>query len=64
LQDEQKPAWLSALGLFVGGRILILGVAALQDWPLFYFAWYFSILFLGVSSLQWVLSHRTNKMGK
>ena len=64
LQDEKKPKWLSALGLFVGGRILILGVAALQDWPLYYFAWYFSILFLVVSSMQWVLSHRANKIGR
>jgi len=64
LQDEKKPEWLSALGLFVGGRILILGVAALQDWPLYYFAWYFSILFLVVSSMQWVLSHRANKIGR
>jgi len=64
LQDEKKPEWLSALGLFVGGRILLLGVAALQDWPLYYFAWYFSILFLVVSSMQWVLSHRANKIGR
>ena len=64
LQDEKKPLWLSALGLFVGGRILLLGVAALQDWPLHHFAWYFSILFLAISSMQWVLSHRANKIGR
>lgn len=64
LQDEKKPFWLSLLGLFVGGRILLLGIAALQNWPLQYFAWYFSILFLVLSSLQWVLGHRANKIGK
>jgi len=64
LQDEKKPLWLSALGLFVGGRILLLGVAALQNWPLHYFAWYFSVLFLAISSMQWVLSHRANKIGR
>jgi len=64
LQDEKKPLWLSVLGLFVGGRILLLGVAALQDWPLHHFAWYFSILFLAISSMQWVLSHRANKIGR
>jgi hypothetical protein len=64
LQDEKKPFWLSLLGLFVGGRILLLGIAALQNWPLQYFAWYFSILFLALSSLQWVLGHRANKIGK
>jgi phosphatidylglycerophosphate synthase len=64
LQGEKKPNWLSALGLFIGGRILVLGIAALQEWPLHYFAWYFGILFLFVSSLQWVLAHRTNKIRK
>ena len=64
LQGEKKPNWLSALGLFVGGRILVLGIAALQEWPLHYFAWYFGILFLFVSSLQWVLAHRANKIRK
>jgi len=64
LQGEKKPAWLSALGLFVGGRILLLGIAALAEWPLHFFAWYFSVLFLFVSSLQWVLAHRANKIRK
>ena len=64
LQGEKKPNWLSALGLFVGGRILILGIAALQEWPLHYFAWYFGILFLFISSLQWVMAHRANKIRK
>lgn len=64
LQGEKKPAWLSALGLFVGGRILLLGIAAIQEWPLQYFAWYFGLLFLLVSSLQWVLAHRANKIRK
>ncbi len=64
LQEEEKPVWLSVLGLFVGGRILLLGVAAQQGWELQYFAWYFTTLFLMVSSAQWVLSHKANKVGK
>lgn len=64
LQNEKKPAWLSSLGLYVGGRILLLGIAAQQEWPLEYFAWYFAALFLGVSSLQWVFSHKAHKAGK
>ena len=64
LQGEKKPTWLSALGLFVGGRILVLGIAAFQEWPLHYFAWYFGILFLFISSLQWVMAHRANKIRK
>lgn len=64
LQNESKPTWLSWLGLYVGGRVLLIGIAALQDWPLHYLAWYFGSLFLVVSSLQWVLSHRAHKIGR
>jgi hypothetical protein len=64
LQSDKKPTWLSALGLFVGGRILLLGIATLQEWPLDYFAWYFSLLFLVISSTQWVFGHRANKIGR
>ena len=58
LQDEEKPKWLSGLGLFLGGRVLLIGSAALAGWSLTYLAWYFSLLFLGVSSIQWVMTHR------
>jgi phosphatidylglycerophosphate synthase len=64
LQNESKPSWLSGLGLFIGGRILLLGVGGFLNWPMQYFAWYFATLFLGISSLQWVLSHRANKIGR
>ena len=62
LQGEVKPFWLSALGLFVGGRVLLLGGAALSNWRMEYFAWYFGLLFLFVSSMQWVLSHSENRV--
>ena len=64
LQNEVKPLWLSALGLYIGGRILVLGLAVQLEWSLTIFAWYFSVLFLVISSLQWVLSHRANKIRK
>jgi hypothetical protein len=64
LQNEVKPVWLSALGLYIGGRILLLGLAVQLEWSLTIFAWYFSVLFLVISSLQWVLSHRANKIRK
>jgi hypothetical protein len=64
LQGEKKPVWLSTMGLYVGGRILLLGIAAQQGWNLDLFAWYFGILFLLVSSVQWVLSHRAHKIQK
>lgn len=63
LQNEKKPIWLSSLGLFVEGRLLVLAIAAFSGWGLDYFAWYFSTLFLVISSAQWVLSHRANKVG-
>ena len=63
LQNEKKPIWLSSLGLFIEGRLLVLAIAALSGWSLDYSAWYFSTLFLVISSVQWVLSHRANKVG-
>ena len=63
LQNEKKPIWLSSLGLFIEGRLLVLAIAAFSGWRLDYFAWYFSTLFLVISSVQWVLSHRANKVG-
>ena len=63
LQNEKKPIWLSSLGLFIEGRLLVLSIAAFRGWNLDYFAWYFSTLFLVISSVQWVLSHRANKVG-
>ena len=63
LQNEKKPIWLSSLGLFIEGRLLVLAIAAFSGWSLNYFARYFSTIFLVISSLQWVLSHRANKVG-
>jgi len=63
LQNEKKPIWLSSLGLFIEGRLLFLAIAAFSGWSLDFFAWYFSTLFLVISSAQWVLSHRANKVG-
>jgi hypothetical protein len=57
MQGEQKPKWLSWLGLTVPGRLLLLTVAALLGVGLEPIAGYFLVLFLGVSSIQWVL-HR------
>jgi hypothetical protein len=57
MQGEQKPKWLSWLGLKVPGRLLLLTTAALLGVGLEPIAGYFLVLFLGVSSIQWVL-HR------
>jgi phosphatidylglycerophosphate synthase len=57
MQGEQKPKWLSWLGLTVPGRLLALTAAALLGVGLEPIAGYFLALFLVVSSFQWVL-HR------
>jgi phosphatidylserine synthase len=63
LQNESKPTWLRALGLYVGGRVLLLGIATYLNWQISPFAWYFGAIFLLISSAQWVISHKQNKVG-
>jgi phosphatidylserine synthase len=58
MQNEQKPKWLSVLGLSVPGRIILLSAAPFLGLDLVAIAIYFSVLFLVVSSIQWVVSHR------
>jgi phosphatidylglycerophosphate synthase len=58
MQNEQKPNWISILGLSVPGRIILLVAATLLGLDLAVVAVYFSVLFLVVGSVQWVVSHR------
>lgn len=62
LQNEKKPIWLSALGFYLGGRILLIGVALLAGVDINLIAWYFAMIFLGVSSIQWVIGHKQNRL--
>lgn len=64
LQNESKPLWLSSLGLYLGGRVLLIGYALYAGWNLSILAWYFGALFLGISSIQWVIAHKQNKVAK
>jgi hypothetical protein len=57
MQGEQKPKWLSWAGLSVPGRLLLLAVVDLLGIGLDPVAGYFLLLFLVVSSVQWVV-HR------
>lgn len=57
MQGERKPTWLGAAGLYLGGRALVIGVFVSQGSPLTPLLWYFGVLFLLISSVQWVLSH-------
>ena len=56
MQNEEKPKWLSVLGLSGPGRIILLVAATLLGLDLTVFAVYFSVLFLVASSIQWVIS--------
>ena len=63
MQNEQKPKWLTVLGLSVPGRIALLVLATILGWNLTFIAAYFSLLFLVASSFQWVVSHRARSSG-
>jgi phosphatidylserine synthase len=54
MQGEQKPKWLSFAGLTVPGRLLLLSVIDLLGIGIEPVAGYFLLLFLVVSSVQWV----------
>jgi phosphatidylserine synthase len=56
MQSEEKPKWLSILGLSLPGRIILLVAATFLGLDLTVFAVYFSVLFLVASSIQWVIS--------
>ncbi len=55
LQGQSKPKWLNAAGLYLGGRILIIGIFAIAGIPMTALTWYFLVLFTGISSAQWIL---------
>jgi phosphatidylserine synthase len=58
MQGEQKPKWLSWAGLTVPGRLLLISVINLMGIGLEPIAGYFLLLFLVVSSIQWVLQRK------
>lgn len=63
MQNEKKPKWLTILGLSVPGRIILLASAPLFGLDLVVIAIYFLVLFLVVSSFQWVISHQLEPNG-
>jgi phosphatidylglycerophosphate synthase len=64
LQNERKPLWLSALGLYLGGRILLIGLALLAGVDITLITWYFAAIFLMLSSIQWVMGHKQNRIAR
>jgi hypothetical protein len=63
MQSEQKPEWLSIMGYTVFGRLALIGAALYLGVNLNFFAGYFFVWFLLVSSIQWVVSHRVKTNG-
>ena len=59
LQGEHKPKWLSYAGTFIIGRILILGIFIIFSWSIAPLVWYFGVLFLVVSSIQWIAGEKS-----
>jgi hypothetical protein len=63
MQNESKPKWLGLLGLSVPGRVFLISLAAVAGINTIVLAIYFAVVFLGVSSAQWVISHRAKVSG-
>ena len=59
LQGEHKPKWLSLAGAFITGRIALLGLFVIFSWSIAPLVWYFGVLFLVVSSIQWVAGEKS-----
>jgi hypothetical protein len=59
LQGEHKPKWLSIAGAFITGRIALLGLFVIFSWSITPLVWYFGVLFLVVSSSQWVAGEKS-----
>ena len=64
LQNEKKPIWLQVAGLYLGGRVLVIGILLLLGLSSAIATWYFTLLFVFLASGQWVLSHKQNKVSE
>ncbi len=60
LQNEKKPIWLSVLGFYLGGRVLLIGAALLVGVEITIIAWCDHLP--SVSSIQWVIGHKQNRI--
>lgn len=64
LQNEKKPLWLQVAGLYLGGRVLLIGLLLFPGLSSAIATWYFTLLFVFLASGQWVLSHKQNKVSE
>ena len=58
LQSEAKPKWLSFVGGFIAGRLLIVSIFVYFGISLEPLLYYFAVLFFVISSVQWVTSRK------
>jgi hypothetical protein len=59
LQGERKPKWLAISGGFILGRLMLLGIFLTLGWSIVPLVWYFCALFFVVSSIQWIVGHKS-----
>lgn len=59
MQVEVKPNWLAIASLTIWGRLVAVALFVLLGWNLVILASYFFVVMVLVSSVQWVLSHRS-----
>ena len=57
LANEQKPRWLNSLGLFIPGRVILVGLFAIYGLNLLPLVYYFAVLYFLVGSIQWVAAN-------
>jgi phosphatidylglycerophosphate synthase len=58
MQGEQKPKWLSWLGLTILGRLAVVALASAGILEIWLVSSYFGAVFLLVSSLQWIYARK------
>jgi hypothetical protein len=59
LQGERKPTWISVAGTYMIGRLVLLAIFVVFSWSITPLVWYFGVLFLAVSSAQWVAGEKS-----
>ena len=61
LQNEAKPRWLSILGGFIFGRLVLIAIWVWFELSLLPLIYYFGFLFFIVSSVQWIFGHKKSQ---
>lgn len=57
LAGEKKPQWLTALGLSIPGRLLLIGLFVIYGLSLQNLVYYFGALYFFIASFQWIAAN-------